>query len=86
VLLRHGSPDLQPIGLEWVGDALFITTVNGLHRVNFPDEPLVFGAVQYALSGVPSGHVLGGLAYDPRATRSIWRLPTATARRCGACN
>ena len=26
---------------------------------------LVFGAVQYALSGVPSGHVLGGLAYDP---------------------
>jgi hypothetical protein len=58
-------PDLQPIGLEWVGDALFITTVNGLHRVNFPDEPLVFSAVQYALSGVPSGHTLGGLAYDP---------------------
>jgi hypothetical protein len=58
-------PDLQPIGLEWVGDTLFITTVNGLQRVNFPDEPLVFGAVQYALSGVPSGHVLGGLAYDP---------------------
>jgi hypothetical protein len=58
-------PDLQPIGLEWVGDALFITTANGLHRVNFPDEPMVFGAVQYALSGVPSGHTLGGLAYDP---------------------
>jgi hypothetical protein len=58
-------PDLQPIGLEWVGDALLITTANGLHRVNFPDEPLVFGAVQYALSGVPSGHTLGGLAYDP---------------------
>jgi hypothetical protein len=57
--------DLQPIGLEWVGDALFITTASGLHRVNFPDEPLVFGAVQYALSGVPSGHTLGGLAYDP---------------------
>ena len=25
-------PDLQPIGLEWVGDALLITTANGLHR------------------------------------------------------
>jgi hypothetical protein len=63
----HGMdrPDLQPIGLEWVGDTLLITTASGLHRVNFPDEPMVFGAVQYALSGVPSGHTLGGLAYDP---------------------
>jgi len=57
-------PDLQPIGLEWVGGVLLITTANGLHRVNFPDEPLVFDAVQYALSGIPSGHTLGGLAYD----------------------
>jgi len=56
--------DLQPISLEWVGDVLLITMANGLHCVNFPDEPLVFGAVPYALSGVPSGHVLGGLAYD----------------------
>ncbi|BCW96905.1 MAG: hypothetical protein WHS44_11780 [Fimbriimonadales bacterium] len=57
-------PDLQPIGIEWVGDVLLMTTADGLHRVNFPDEPLVFGAVQYALSGVPGGHTLGGLAYD----------------------
>jgi hypothetical protein len=73
-------PDLQPIGLEWVGDALFITTASGLHRVNFPDEPLVFGAVQYALSGVPSGHVLGGLAYDPASDT----LYLASANNSGA--
>jgi hypothetical protein len=72
--------DLQPIGLEWVGDALFITTTSGLHRVNFPDEPLVFGAVQYALSGVPSGHTLGGLAYDPASDT----LYLASANSSGA--
>ena len=64
VFYAMNRPDLQPIGLEWVGDALLITTESGLHRVTFPDEPLVFGAVQYALDGVPNGHTLGGLAYD----------------------
>lgn len=55
---------LQPIGLEWVGDVLMITTLQGLYRVRFPDQPMEFEGEAYTLSGVPSGHMLGGLAYD----------------------
>ncbi|MCX7925474.1 MAG: hypothetical protein N2554_06665, partial [Fimbriimonadales bacterium] len=80
------QPLLQrPIGLEWVGDVLMMTTAQGLYRVNFPDEPLVFEGNAYTLSGIPSGHTLGGLAYDAQndkvylATSSgsearLWRL------------
>lgn len=80
------QPDLmRPIGLEWVSDALMMTTAQGLYRVNFPEEPLVFEGVPYVLSGIPSGHTLGGLAYNPQsgavylATSSasganLWRL------------
>jgi hypothetical protein len=70
------QPDLmRPIGLEWVGDVLMMTTEQGLYRVNFPDEPLVFEGAPYALSGVPSGHTLGGLAYD--ATNDILYMASA---------
>lgn len=63
VTMAHGA-SLQPIGLEWVGDVLLMTTAGGLYRVEFPDAPLAFTGVPYALSGVPAGHTLGGLAYD----------------------
>ncbi|MDW8107441.1 MAG: GC-type dockerin domain-anchored protein, partial [Armatimonadota bacterium] len=74
-----------PIGLEWVGEVLMLTTAQGLYRVNFPGEPLVFVGIPYALSGVPSGHQLGGLAYDAQSGTlylatvhangaSLWRL------------
>ncbi len=72
------QPHLErPIGLEWVGDVLMITTVQGLYRVDFPDEPLVFEGNAYTLSGIPSGHTLGGLAYD--AERDVLYLATASA-------
>ncbi|MCX7993073.1 MAG: hypothetical protein N2651_05345, partial [Fimbriimonadales bacterium] len=80
------QPLLQrPIGLEWVGESLMMTTAQALYKVNFPDEPLVFEGSAYTLSGIPSGHTLGGLAYDAQndrvylATSSgsearLWRL------------
>ncbi|MFN4032665.1 MAG: hypothetical protein ACK4ME_03445 [Fimbriimonadales bacterium] len=82
----------QPIGLEWVGDALMITTAQGLYRVSFPDEPLVFEGGAYTLSGVPSGHALGGLAYDAARDKlylatsdssgaTLWRLTLDHANR-----
>jgi len=67
----------QPIGLEWVGDALMMTTAQGLYRVGFPEEPLIFEGNAYTLSGVPNGHTLGGLAYD--AERDTLYLATADA-------
>ncbi|MCS7190246.1 MAG: hypothetical protein NZ843_01445 [Fimbriimonadales bacterium] len=73
-----GQPMLQrPIGLEWVGDALMLTTAQGLYRVHFPDEPLVFVGDAYTLSGIPNGQMLGGLAYD--AERDTLYLATSSA-------
>lgn len=69
------QPAIQPIGLEAVGDALMLTTAQALYRVQLTDEPLVFEAVPYALSGVPAGHTLGGLAYD--ATNDILYLASS---------
>ncbi|OYT71481.1 MAG: hypothetical protein CFK48_04540 [Armatimonadetes bacterium CP1_7O] len=69
------QPDLQPIGLEAVGDALVLTTEQGIYRVQLTEEPLVFEALPYTLSGVPAGHTLGGLAYD--AERGVLYLASA---------
>ncbi len=88
-----GQPHLErPIGLEWVGDALMITTAQGLYRVRFPDEPLVFEGEAYTLNGVPSGHALGGLAYDAQRDKlylatsdgsgaTLWQLTLDHANR-----
>lgn len=85
-LIAYYQPALeQLIGLEWVGDALMITDAQGLYRIQFPDEPLVFEATPYTVNGVPEGHTLGGLAYDATndilylassdgANATLWRL------------
>ncbi len=74
------------IGIEWVGDRLYLTTPASFVRaVLDPEEDYLFTHETYSLSGIPSDHQLGGLAYDAQsdalyvATASatetaIWRL------------
>lgn len=78
--------NFEPVGLEWVGERLYLTTPDSFARAVFdPDTNYLFTPEMYTLVGIASGHQLGGLAYDAQsgvlyvASRSatevaLWRL------------
>jgi hypothetical protein len=80
-----GTTVANVIGLEWVGSNLYGTTQGSLLRLILPENQIFFNFVEYALSGVPADHMLGGLAFDASSGQlylatasgteaSLWRL------------